>query len=76
MFNKILNACGKGFAAVILALLVFALVCGTSWILTCGLIKLVTMCFGWTFSWCTATGIWLVMCLVRSVFSNTLTVKK
>jgi len=39
-----------------------------SWIVTCGLVKLVTMCFGWTFSWPIATGIWLIMCLAKAVF--------
>ena len=76
MFNKFLSMCGKGFVAVILAALVLAAASGISWIITCGVIKLVTMCFGWTFSWGTATGIWLLMCLARTVFGNTLTVKK
>jgi hypothetical protein len=47
-----------------------------SWIITCGVIKLVTLCFGWTFTWPIATGIWLVMCLAKTVFSNKTTVKK
>lgn len=47
-----------------------------SWIITCGLIKLITLCFGLTFSWSTATGIWLVMALLRSVFKSNTTVKK
>lgn len=49
---------------------------GVSWICTCGVIKLITMCFGWTFSWGTATGIWLLMCLARTVFKSSTTVKK
>jgi hypothetical protein len=75
MFNKILSMCGKGFIAVILAALVLAAAYGISWICTCGVIKLITMCFGWTFSWGMATGVWLIMCLARSVFNHT-TVKK
>lgn len=47
-----------------------------SWIITCGVIKLVTMCFGWTFKWSIATGIWLVMELARTVFKSTTTVNK
>lgn len=41
-----------------------------SWIATCGVIKLVDMCFGWTFSWGSATGIWLIICIAKSVFGK------
>ena len=34
-----------------------------SWLATRGLIKLITLCFGWTFSWLIATGIWLILLL-------------
>ena len=39
-----------------------------SWIITCGFIKLICLCFGLTFSWAIATGIWLVILLLRLVF--------
>lgn len=39
-----------------------------SWIITCGLIALVCLCFGWTFNWLIATGIWLVACIIRALF--------
>lgn len=61
---------------VIGAILIVLLLCGISWIATCGIIKLITLCFGWTFSWAWATGIWLLMCLARSVFRSNTTVKK
>lgn len=32
-----------------------------SWISTCGVIKLITMCFGLKFKWSIATGIWLII---------------
>ena len=41
-----------------------------SWIATCGLVKLVTMCFGWTFSWPIATGVWLVMLIIRNLLKR------
>lgn len=47
------------FAAIIL------LWCGGSWIITCGLIKLITLCLGLTFKWKIATGLWLILCLFR-----------
>lgn len=58
------------------AILIIAAVCGLSWIITCGLVYLVTLCFGWTFKWAIATGIWLLMILAKSVFSHNTTVKK
>ena len=46
------------------------LVYGLSWITTCGIIKLVAMCFGWTFKWNIATGIWLILALLSSTFTS------
>lgn len=47
------------------ALAVAAICYGISWIATCGIVKLITLCFGWTFSWGIATGIWLVLVLIK-----------
>lgn len=41
-----------------------------SWIATCGIIKLITLCFGWTFRWSVSTGIWLALILARTVFKS------
>lgn len=41
-----------------------------SYLITCGIIYLITLCFGWTFKWSIATGIWLVMWLLGSVFKS------
>lgn len=43
------------------------LICGASWIITCGIIKLITLCFGLPFSWSIATGIWLIICLISAI---------
>ena len=43
---------------------------GISWLVTVGIIKLITICFGWPFSLLTATGIWLIMMLARGVFKS------
>ena len=53
-----------GMLFIIVSLLALAL----SWIVTCGIIKLITLCFGVAFSWLIATGIWLALLLLRSVF--------
>ena len=57
--------------AILVAIAILAVCYGLSWIVTCGIIKLITMCFGWTFKWSIATGIWLIICLLKGIFSVT-----
>lgn len=59
-----------GGSALLFTIVLLVIAFGFSWILTCGVIKLITLCFGWQFKWSIATGIWLVMCLARTVFKN------
>ena len=40
------------------------------WLVICGALKLITLCFGLTFSWLWATGIWLVILILRTIFKN------
>lgn len=47
-----------------LSICIFLLL-GGSWIITCGLIKLITLCFGWTFYWGISTGIWIIIFVLR-----------
>lgn len=63
---------GTGFGVLLAVVAIYAL----SWIVTCGIIKLITMCFGLVFSWGMATGIWLIWILLKSLFSNNVTIKK
>ena len=58
----------------LMVILLLAICYAISWLITCGIIKLITICFGLAFSWAIATGIWLILCLLKSVFS--VTVKK
>lgn len=67
--NKITLA--KGGVSVLIFIAVIAVCYGLSWIVTCGIIKLIAMCFGWTFKWSIATGIWLIICLLQSIFKVT-----
>ena len=63
----------------IVALISIAILIGLgsiSWLITCGLFYLITLCFSLEFSWLTATGVWLVMILLRSIFSITVKNKK
>lgn len=70
MIKKLKTA---GVAAGIIAAILI-LIYGASWIITCGIIKLITMCFGWTFKWTIATGIWLLIMLAKTIFSHHTTV--
>lgn len=65
--NKIKE--GGLIAIVVIGLIVICY--SLSWIVTCGIIKLITMCFGWTFKWSIATGIWLIICIMQSIFETT-----
>jgi len=60
----------KSYVTTVLAFLAvigIAVLCNAfSWIITCGIIKLITVCFGLQFSWKYATGIWLLLTLLRS----------
>lgn len=55
---------------VLVVLLVMIASLGISWLVTVGIIKLITICFGWPFSLLTATGIWLIIMLARGVFKS------
>ena len=60
--------------SVIAVILLFAVLYSVSWIATCGIIKLITICFGLEFRWSIATGIFLIICILKSIFN--VTVKK
>ena len=58
----------------IIALISIALLIGfgaISWLITCGIFYLITLCFSLEFSWLAATGVWLVMILLKSIFNTT-----
>lgn len=66
----------KKYTVIAITILILAALLGMSWIVTCGIIKLITMCFGWEFSWAVATGIWLIICILKSIFNVTVNNKK
>lgn len=66
----------QGGIVAVTVILVLAVLYGISWIVTCGIIKLITMCFGLEFSWAIATGIWLIICILKSIFNVTVNNKK
>lgn len=68
--SKLKNKIKDGGTVALIVIIILAITYGISWIATCGIIKLITMCFGWTFKWSVATGIWLIMCLLSSTFKS------
>lgn len=75
MSKNMKSKIAEGGAVAAIVILILALLYGFSWIVTCGIIKLITLCFGWTFKWSIATGIWLVICILKSVFKVTVNSK-
>lgn len=41
-----------------------------SWAITSFIVKMICHCFGWSFTKSIGTGVWLIMILIKSVFSN------
>ena len=49
---------------ILVVLLFFATMFGVSWIITCGLVKLITLCLGIPYDWGLATAVWLALGLL------------
>ena len=56
----------KTTLGVLIFILAVMLAYAFSWIITVGVIKLITVCFGLTFKWSVATGIWLCLCVIQT----------
>lgn len=54
----------------LVSIAVWVIAYAISWIITCGWIKLITMCFNLPFSWKVATGCWLIVCILKASFCN------
>ena len=48
--------------------LLVILVLVVDWIVSLGLVWLISWCFGWSFSWKVATGVWMVVLLLHDIF--------
>lgn len=69
MFNRFIVAFGF-ILGVILAVLAVLGICAVSWLLVCGLVWFVAWCFGLTFSWGIATGVWAIAVVCTLVFGK------
>lgn len=58
--------------AMILVVLCLLISYAISWGITIGIIKLITLCFGLTFNIFYATGFWLILVLLKGIFSVTI----
>ena len=67
--TKLYKICGY-LLGCLLAIGVFVLAFGLSWIITCGAIWCVCWCFGWTFTWPLATGCWIIGLLLVGLFNK------
>lgn len=49
----------------IVGLLTIVLCYAVSWAITIGILYLICLCFSWKFSLLIATGVWLILCLIK-----------
>lgn len=55
---------------IIVVVLIYLVLCAASWATVVGLLKLIGLCFGFSVSLAMATGIWLVLFLIKLVFGK------
>ncbi|WP_407450028.1 hypothetical protein [Fibrobacter sp.] len=60
----------KAFLIMLVPIAILILVYALSWAVTCGLYYLITLCFGLTFNWLIATGVWLVLVILKNIFGK------
>lgn len=57
----------------LLFLFLLIVVLGLDWLITCGLVKLICLCSGYTFTWPIAgAGVWLISLLLAPLFKPTI----
>lgn len=54
----------------LLIILLIVLVVGLDWLLTCGIVKILSLCFGFVFSWKIATGVWIIIIVIQILLKN------
>ena len=69
--SKFKEKIAEGGIVALISIAILVVLGAISWIITCGIFYLITLCFGLEFSWLTATGIWLVIILLKSIFNVT-----
>ena len=59
------------FICIVATILAVLVILALSWGVTCGVVYLICLCFDLTFKWAWATGIWLIMFLVKACVGGT-----
>ena len=54
----------------IVGLLTIAMCYAISWAITVGIIYLICLCFSLKFNLLIATGVWLILCLIKAMFPS------
>lgn len=60
----------KIISTIVAILLMMVVSYGISWIITCGIFALICLCFHIEFNWLTATGVWLILMLLKTLFKS------
>jgi len=55
---------------VVIVAALIALLYALSWAICVGIIWLICRCFSWQFSLASATGVWLIICLIKGAISS------
>lgn len=63
-----MKAGGDKGTMILAILIILVTVYAISWAITCGLIWIIAVCFDLAFSWSVATGIWIVLLILKSAF--------
>lgn len=50
---------------ILFVILIYLTVLTFSWLLTCGIVKLICLCLGIIFTWKLGTAVWILMTLLR-----------
>lgn len=60
----------KNLIVYILIILIVLAGLGVSWLIVCGLTKLICWCFGITYTWKIGTGVWLILSLFSAALGT------
>ena len=69
MISNYASMIGVAVIAFILCMIIIALAYAASCLITCGIVYLIAWCFGWEFSWPIGIGVWLVIMLLKKIFT-------
>ena len=69
--SKLKEKVTEGGIVALIAIVMFLVLGAISWLITCGIFYLITLCFSLEYSWLTATGVWLVTILLKAIFNTT-----